>query len=185
MNFNDLNKYQKAKVIASGCTAVVVFLVLIFMLNVYLSREIPQLEEGLEVMMGMENAGAEDFFEPTPASEIAQELQEVSSPETASDPAPSDEAYQTQDIEESVQMKDQKTEEELKKLFLKASSRAKCAETKVQNGTSYCQGAYSYEKLRNSWLYKQLYINITNKSALDPLERKVKKALFVVGANIA
>lgn len=77
------------------------------------------------------------------------------------------------------------TEEELKKLFLKASSRAKCAETKVQNGTSYRQGAYSYEKLRNSWLYKQLYINITNKSALDPLERKVKKALFVVGANIA
>ena len=115
MNFNDLNKYQKARVIASGCTAIVVLIILIFMLNVYLSREIPQLEEGLEVMLGMENAGAEDFFEPTPASEIAQELQEVSSPETASDPAPSDEAYQTQNIEESVHMKDQKTEEELKK----------------------------------------------------------------------
>lgn len=115
MNFNDLNKYQKARVFASGCTAVITFFILIFMLNIFLSREIPQMEEGLEVMLGAVDAGAEDFFEPTPASEIAQELQELTSPETSSSPDHSDEAYQTQNIEESIQMKDQKSEEEKKR----------------------------------------------------------------------
>jgi TonB family protein len=108
-----LNKYQQARVVATIGTTIISLVILFILLNTYLRREVPQTEEGLEVMMGMELAGGEDLFEPTPASEIAQELEEVATSEP--EPQPSEDAYQTQDLEESVEMKSKKTDEEIQK----------------------------------------------------------------------
>ena len=108
-----LNKYQQARVVATIGTTIISLVILFILLNTYLRREVPQTEEGLEVMMGMELAGGEDLFEPTPASEIAQELAEVATSEP--EPQPSEDAYQTQDLEESVEMKSKKTDEEIQK----------------------------------------------------------------------
>ncbi len=108
-----MNKYKKAQIIAGLGTALFLIGLLLLLLNIYLTREIPQDEEGLEVMFGMSDNGGDDFFEPTPADEIAEQLAESTPTEQVT--APSDEAYQTQDLEESVQMKKVKSEEEIKK----------------------------------------------------------------------
>lgn len=105
---------KKAQIIAAIGTILFHLCVLLILLNVYLKREIPQDEEGLEVMFGMTDNGGNDFFEPTPAEEIAEQLAETATP-AEQQVAPSDEAYQTQDLEESVQMKKVKSEEEIKK----------------------------------------------------------------------
>ena len=60
----------------------------------------------------MSDDGGNDYFEPTPASEIAEQLAETMPDQAVQ---PSDEAYQTQDLEESVTMKNVKSEEEKKK----------------------------------------------------------------------
>lgn len=76
-----------------------------------------------------------------------------------------------------------KTDVELKKLFLQAASRAKSAETRVKNGVSNHCGAYSYDKLRRSWLYKCVYKDITSKKKLADLDQKVKLVLFEVSLS--
>lgn len=108
-----MERFKKTQIIAAIVTILLHLGVLLLLLNIYLKREIPQDEEGLEVMFGMSDNGGNDYFEPTPAEEIAEQLAEPTPPEQSV--TPSDEAYQTQDIEESVQMKKEKTEEELKK----------------------------------------------------------------------
>lgn len=66
-------------------------------------------EEGLAVALGAEDLGGSDLFEPTPASEIDGEP----APETP-DPAPAtNDAYQTQNIEDAVALP--KAEEDKKK----------------------------------------------------------------------
>lgn len=126
MDFNELNKYQKARVIAATATAIISLAILLLLLNVCLSRMVPEFEEGLEVMMGATDAGGDDLFEPAPAEDIAQELQEVAT----SEPEPSDEAYQTQDLEQSVEMKDQKSEEQKQREKEANEKRKKEAELK-------------------------------------------------------
>ncbi len=106
-----LNKYQQARVVATIGTAIISLAILLILLNAYLRCEGPKDEEGLEVAMGMPDAGGNDLFEPTPLEEIAQELEEIAEP----DPVSGEEAYQTQDIEESAKMDKAKTEEELQK----------------------------------------------------------------------
>ena len=108
-----MERFKKTQIIAAIVTILLHLGVLLLLLNIYLKREIPQDEEGLEVMFGMSDNGGNDYFEPTPAEEIAEQLAEPTPPEQSV--TPSDEAYQTQDLEESVHMKKQKTEEELKK----------------------------------------------------------------------
>lgn len=77
------------------------------------------------------------------------------------------------------------TTTELNKLFLQAGSRAQCAERRLRNGTSCRTGLYSYQKLRNSWLYAYIYHAFAHTSPQDALEKKVKARLFKVAANIA
>ncbi len=108
-----LNKYQQARVVATIGTTIISLAILLILLNTYLRREVPQTEEGLEVMMGMEMMGGEDLYEPTPASEIAQELSDIAT--TEPDLPKSEDAYQTQDLEESVEMKAKKTDEEIQR----------------------------------------------------------------------
>ncbi len=107
-----MDKYKKAQIIAAIGTVLFHLGILILLLNTYLRREVPQEEEGLEVMFGMSDDGGNDYFEPTPASEIAEQLAETMPDQAVQ---PSDEAYQTQDLEESVTMKNVKSEEEKKK----------------------------------------------------------------------
>ena len=115
------NKIKQEKVIAAVATLLIHIALLLLLVCTYLSREVPQDEEGLEVMLGMNTDGGNDLFEPTPADEIADQLEEVEQPTqeptevAASTPEPSEEAHQTQEIEESVQMKKAKSEEEIKK----------------------------------------------------------------------
>lgn len=76
------------------------------------------------------------------------------------------------------------TDIELKKLFLQATSRAKAAETRMQNGTSYRYGMYSYNKLKQSWLYKYVYDEVAHKPSMDKFGLKVKKMVLQVSANM-
>lgn len=116
-----IKNIKPEKLISAAITLLLHVALLLLLLNTYLSREVPQDEAGLEVMLGMDTDGGNDLFEPTPADEIADQLEEVETPaqeptEVApSTPEPSEEAHQTQDIEESVKMKKAKSEEELKK----------------------------------------------------------------------
>ena len=73
---------------------------------------------------------------------------------------------------------------ELNKMFLQAGSRAQCSERKLLNGTSHRAGLYSYKRLQNSWLYayiSSVYAHYKPKSAI---EKKVRKRLYMVTANI-
>lgn len=107
-----MNKETKPKIIAAVGTAIFYGLMFLFMVFTVLERIVPESEEGLEIAMGANDLGAQDFFEPTPMSEIAQELEALQEPIVKE---PAVEEFQTQDIEESVAMKEQKSEEELKR----------------------------------------------------------------------
>lgn len=76
------------------------------------------------------------------------------------------------------------TDTVLKKLFLQAASRAQNAETRIRNGISYRYGLHSYNKLKNSWLYKYVYNDVAYKASADSFGRKVKKKLLEVSARI-
>lgn len=107
-----MDKEKKPKIIAAIGTFIfysILFLVLVYSV---LERVVPETEEGLEIALGVEDFGAQDFFEPTPASEVAQELESIQESSVAE---PGVEEFQTQDIEESVSMQKQKSEEELKR----------------------------------------------------------------------
>ena len=76
------------------------------------------------------------------------------------------------------------TEVELKKLFLRAASRAKNAETRMRNGTSHRYGVHSYNKLKESWLFKYIYTNLACKTSADEFALKLKRKVFEVAAHI-
>ncbi len=105
---------DKAKLIAMVVTILLHLLLILLMLNIYLTRPISDEEEGLEVALGIESltSGA-DVADAAPVSSAEPE------PTPAPQPtAPADESYQTQNIEESLDMPDkkpQKTEEQLRK----------------------------------------------------------------------
>lgn len=105
---------DKAKLIAMVVTILFHLLLILLMLNIYLTRPISDEEEGLEVALGIESltSGA-DVADAAPVSSAEPE------PTPAPQPtAPVDESYQTQNIEESLDMPDkkpQKTEEQLRK----------------------------------------------------------------------
>lgn len=105
---------DKAKLIAMVVTILLHLLLILLMLNIYLTRPISDEEEGLEVALGIESltSGA-DVADAAPVSSAEPE------PTPAPQPtAPVDESYQTQNIEESLDMPDkkpQKTEEQLRK----------------------------------------------------------------------
>ena len=109
-----MNKYKQARIIAAVGTILFHAGLLLLLLNVFLQKEVPQDEEGLEVMFGLSDDGGRDFFEPTPADEVAQAPVEETTPPEATAPS-REEAYQTQDLEESVAMKKTKSEEQIKK----------------------------------------------------------------------
>lgn len=96
-----------------GIIGTVIAHVILLLSLLYYVLEKPELgeEEGLAVALGAEDLGGSDLFEPTPASELEGEP----APETpSSDPAPAtNEAYQTQDIEDAVAMP--KADEDKKK----------------------------------------------------------------------
>ncbi len=102
-----------------GLIGTIVFhaLLLLLLLFVALSKEIPMEEEGLTVNFGVTDKGS-GFFEPTAQREIKQELEElVPPPPTPTPPSVSQEALQTQRFEESLAMQEarKKQEEERKK----------------------------------------------------------------------
>lgn len=104
---------QNPKLIAMAVTIVLHLLFILLLLNIYLERPVPEAEEGLEVALGIESltSGA-DVVEAAPEASAAEP---TPAPQT---PAPSTESYQTQNIEESLEMPDkkpQKTEEQLRK----------------------------------------------------------------------
>lgn len=104
---------QKEKIIALVVSLVLHLLLIILMLNIYLEHVVPDTEEGLEVALGIESltSGA-DVADAAPAAPAAQP---TPAPQT---PTPANESYQTQDIEESLEMPDKtpkKTEEQLRK----------------------------------------------------------------------
>lgn len=105
---------DKAKLIAMVVTILLHLLLILLMLNIYLTRPISDEEEGLEVALGIESltSGA-DVADAAPVSSAEPE------PTPAPQPtAPVDESYQAQNIEESLDMPDkkpQKTEEQLRK----------------------------------------------------------------------
>lgn len=107
-------KEQKSKLIAMAVTIVLHALFILLLLNIYLERPVPESEEGLEVALGIESltSGA-DVAEAAPA---ASEAEPTPAPQPT--PAPADESYQTQNIEESLDMPDKKpvkTEEQSRK----------------------------------------------------------------------
>ena len=107
-----MDKETKPKIIAAIGTAIFYLILFLILAYTVLERIVPEEEEGLEIAMGTEDFGAQDFFEPTPASEVAQELEALQG-NSAADPGV--EEYQTQNIEESVAMQKEKSEEELKR----------------------------------------------------------------------
>lgn len=96
----------------NGATGTAVFHAVIFLVLIFgcMTSNMSTTEEGLAVSLGADDFGGSDFFEPTPASEIEGQLAEAS---PAADPSTAPEAYQTQDIEETVAMP--KADEEKKK----------------------------------------------------------------------
>ncbi len=109
-----LDNEQKPRLIAIIVTLLIHLLLILFLLNMYLERPFPDTEEGLEVALGIESltSGA-DVADAAPASSAAQEP--TPAPQT---PTPTRESYQTQNIEESLDMPDKKpvkTEEQLRK----------------------------------------------------------------------
>lgn len=116
---------QKSKlsgVLGSALFHVVIFLILLFYT---LSQVVPSGEEGLAVSFGDEVLGGNNYFEPTPASEV----QAASMPEpVVQESATAEEALLTQDIEESVEVpevKKEKTKEEKEKEAKAAEERKK------------------------------------------------------------
>lgn len=107
-----MDKETKPKIIAAIGTAIFYLILFLILAYTVLERIVPEEEEGLEIAMGTEDFGAQDFFEPTPASEVAQELEALQE-NSAADPGV--EEYQTQNIEESVAMQKEKSDEELKR----------------------------------------------------------------------
>ena len=105
---------QKQKVIAMVVTIVLHLLLILLMFNIYLEHVVPDTEEGLEVALGIESLTAgSDVADAAPAP--AEASQPIPTPQT---PTPANESYQTQDIEESLEMPDKtpkKTEEQLRK----------------------------------------------------------------------
>lgn len=77
-----------------------------------------------------------------------------------------------------------RTDTELKKLFMQAASRAKSSETRLRNGTSSTPGSYAYDKLNTSWLYKYVYNDLANKSPSDAFNNKVKIKLLDASLRI-
>lgn len=109
-----LDNEQKPRIIAIIVSLLIHLLLILFLLNMYLERPFPDTEEGLEVALGIESvtSGA-DVADAAPASSAVEEP--TPAPQ---EPAPSQESYQTQDIEESLDMPDKqptKTEEQLRK----------------------------------------------------------------------
>jgi TonB family protein len=93
-------------------------ILLIILLVVVLSREIPTEEEGLTVNFGVTKDGA-GYFEPTAQRQIQEQLEELTPPPpTPSQPSVSQEALQTQNFEESLAMIEakKKKEEEKRKI---------------------------------------------------------------------
>lgn len=85
---------DKAKLIAMVVTILLHLLLILLMLNIYLTRPISDEEEGLEVALGIESltSGA-DVADAAPVSSAEPE------PTPAPQPtAPVDESYQTQNI---------------------------------------------------------------------------------------
>ena len=76
------------------------------------------------------------------------------------------------------------TAAELEKLFLRAACQAQIAETRMQNGSSYRYGQHSYQKLRNSWLYKHMCNTVGCNAAHDEYTRKLKAKVMQVGMGI-
>jgi TonB family protein len=101
---------KKAKIY--GIIGTVLFQIVLFLILWFftLSRVVPEEEEGLSVI-GIDQEGGSDFFEPTPASQIDGML--ASAPESV-EPSGSDE-FLTQDIEESISLPDEKSEEKRKR----------------------------------------------------------------------
>lgn len=115
---------------ANGATGTAVFHAVIFLVLIFgcMTSQMDTTEEGLAVSLGADDFGGSDFFEPTPASEIEGQLAEAS---PAADPSTAPEAYQTQDIEETVAMPkadEEKKKEEAKKKEADAQKKKKQAE---------------------------------------------------------
>lgn len=121
----------KTEAKAYGATGTVVFHAVIFLVLIFgcMTSQMDTTEEGLAVSLGADDFGGSDFFEPTPASEIEGQLAEAS---PAADPSTAPEAYQTQDIEETVAMpkadEEKKKEEAKKKEVADAERKKKQAE---------------------------------------------------------
>lgn len=108
-----LDNEDKSKIIALIVTLLLHLLLIVLLLNIYLERPVSDTEEGLEVALGIESltSGA-DVADAAPVADAAEPTP------TPSTPAPADESYQTQNIEESLDMPDKKpakTEEQLRK----------------------------------------------------------------------
>lgn len=115
---------------ANGATGTVVFHAVILLVLIFgcMTSQMDTTEEGLAVSLGADDFGGSDLFEPTPASEIEGQMAEAS---PAADPSTAPEAYQTQDIEESVAMPkadEEKKKEEAKKKEADAQRKKKQAE---------------------------------------------------------
>ena len=76
-----------------------------------LSRTVPDEEQGLSVMLGVDAEGGSGYFEPTPANQVEGLL----APSMVDPLSPDFEEFLTQDIEESIAMPDAKTPEELRR----------------------------------------------------------------------
>jgi TonB family protein len=101
---------KRAKVY--GMAGTVFFLIILFFILCFfgLSKIIPEEEEGLAII-GIDMEGGSDFFEPTPASEISGMI--ASAPDFSE--SSSVDEYLTQDLEESLSLPDNKSEEDLKR----------------------------------------------------------------------
>lgn len=98
-----------------GVIGTILFLIVLFILlwTLTLSRAVPEEEEGLAVSIGVDAEGGDGFFEPSPADEIEGMFSDdVSDADVLSE---AEEEFQTQDLEESLAMNPQKSEEELKR----------------------------------------------------------------------
>ncbi len=103
----------KEKARLYGIIGTVVAHAILLLVLIFYVMDRPELgeEEGLAVALGAEDLGGSDLFEPTPASEIEGDPAPVT---PSADPAPAtNEAYQTQDIEDAVAMP--KADEDKKK----------------------------------------------------------------------
>ncbi len=120
---------ERAKIY--GIIGTLLFYVALFLLLWFwvLVKQEPEEEQGLSVAIGVDDEGGNDFFEPAPASEIEQLLAALDAEPLSTDV----EEFQTQDLEESVdmQVKKEKTPEELQRERERQEELRKIAEAKA------------------------------------------------------